>query len=80
MSVKWVKSSIAHINFRRTTVKKIPSKSSTFSIDDGKYHSRKIALEKNLYEFPTATYVVVNVLLLTLGLIRPLLLRRLVEF
>ena len=34
---------------------------------------------KNLYEFPTATYVV-YVLLLTLGLIRPLLLRRLVEF
>ena len=59
--------------------KKFPLKSSTSSIDDGKYHFRKIALEKNLYEFPTATYVV-YVLLLTLGLIRPLLLRRLVEF
>ena len=69
---------MASRNLRGTNVKKksFPSQVPTSSIDGKKNHFKKIALEKNLYEFPTAAYV----LLITLGLIRPLLLRRLVEF
>ena len=79
-SAKWVKRSIAGINFRRTIVKKILSQVLNILYWWWKVPFQKDCPWKKLVWISDGYLCVVYVLLLTLGLIRPLLLRRLVEF